>query len=364
MPVSIPQNEAAGGGFIDAVTQLSNGSGPAGFPWDTSDPFFSAYTRDLLKTVFKCYIRQIICLVGVPVNIICCMVFLKQGLVDKVNLLLFALAVADVANLGTMLLFFPTCYLKMFDSLYASNWDTIVNTKVVYVNRIASFVSGTLIVILSLDRCLSVVFPLKAGRILTFRPMLIAIILTYLILFVCYFPSLLVYAVRWRLDPSTNRSMAYTDINRALAIDNKVSEAYTTIFHLVMKPVSITIVVACSTITIIQLQRASQKRLELKGNVKKEDGANGDSRITQMLLVICVAYVVLIIPEMSASILYSVVPGFFFFQKYHNSFSILFDVVIFNASCLNSAVNFFAYVSLSSKFRKTLRDTCKCGQGK
>ncbi|XP_076466210.1 uncharacterized protein LOC143297676 [Babylonia areolata] len=335
-------------------------------PWDTSDPFVSAHTRDLVLTLLKCYMRQVICFLGVPGNVLCCLVFFKQGLTDRINLLLFSLAVADFFNLGTQLLMSVPCYLQALDRVDADNWHTVMLTKVVYINRVASFVSGSLIALVSVDRCLSVTMPLRAGRLLSFRPMLTAIVLISLIHLICYLPSMIIYTVKWKLDPSTNRSVAYSAVADWSIIDSHSSEAFTTVIHLIFKPVCIVVAVVCSSVTIVFLRRASRNRQRMTGSAKEEGAGGGggeDTKITKMLLFLCICYVILVLPELCVSITYSLVPDFFFFRKYHNTFSIVFEGVIFNASCLNSAINFFAYVLLSSRFKRTLKTMwCCCPQ--
>ncbi|KAL8623475.1 hypothetical protein ACOMHN_015683 [Nucella lapillus] len=62
---------------VDSLTETSDDSILAGFPWDNSDPIFSAKTRDIVTQVFDCYVHQAIAYVGIPANFICCVVFLK-----------------------------------------------------------------------------------------------------------------------------------------------------------------------------------------------------------------------------------------------------------------------------------------------
>ncbi|KAL8569087.1 hypothetical protein ACOMHN_054233 [Nucella lapillus] len=214
-----------------SLTDFSDGPQPYSQPWDTSDPFFSASTRVLLQRVLKCYVRQPIVLVGIPGNVLCCAVFLKQGLSDRINLLLFWMAVADLTNLVAQLLLMPGCYLV--DPLHVANWSVIVNTKIAPINWFLSFVSGMLVLLLSVERCISVVAPFKAQRFLTYR----------------------------------------------IATDVMFY------FVLISKPVFLVIMIVCCTITKIHLRRASLARVKMGGNVT-EEAKSGENRITIMLLVV------------------------------------------------------------------------------
>ena len=68
-------------------------------------------------------------------------------------------------NLVTQLLQNLTCFM---DSVDSANWNVLMTPQVFYLSRYANFVSGMLIVIMAVDRCLSVTLPMKASRILSF----------------------------------------------------------------------------------------------------------------------------------------------------------------------------------------------------
>ena len=73
---------------------------------------------------------------------------------------------ADLTNLVTKLLQNLTCFMDPLDS---ANWNVFMTPQVFYLSRYANFVSGLLIVIMAVDRCLSVTMPLKASTILSYR---------------------------------------------------------------------------------------------------------------------------------------------------------------------------------------------------
>ncbi|XP_076455697.1 uncharacterized protein LOC143290243 [Babylonia areolata] len=330
-------------------------------PWESADPFFSADTRDLIKTVFKCYVRQFIIFLGIPCNFISCVVFYKQGLSDRISLLLFWVAVADLGYLVTQSLYLPSCYLS--DKVQINNWSTILNAKITRVKTWLNYTCGSLIMIMSVDRCLSVVMPLKARRLLTFRPMLVAIILSYLVPFGVYLTCFLSFTVQWRVDPSTNRSVAYMTDTPWFPVDVKLAPRICYFFTVSTKPVYLVTVIVCCVITISHLHRASRQRSQMAGSVKEKSDA-GDRRITKMLLFLCVVHAAILSLDVCAGMANILVPEFYVYQKYHNSFVVLHQMLTNPAFCANSAVNFFAYLVASSRFRKTLKELFICFQRK
>ena len=95
-------------------------------------------------------------------------------------------------------------------------------------------------------------------------------------------------------------------------------------------------------------------------NSQSESSAGqSEAKITRMLLSVCFLFIILALPETTVTLVNYFIPEFGPKQCYHNTFNVFFRVVSV-ASCLNSSVNFVAYVSLSGKFRTTLSQTLQC----
>ncbi|KAL8570091.1 hypothetical protein ACOMHN_033770 [Nucella lapillus] len=351
----VGKQQADGHREKDAVTKYLPLS-----PYD-ADPLVSAHARYISKNVFECGVQPLIIVVGIPGNVICCIVFVLQGLKDRIHLLLFSLAGVDLINLLSQFVPRLSCLLRWGwgDVEGADHWDSITNVYLATLSRWSGFVSGILIVVMSVDRCLSVTLPLKAARILTYRPMLATVFISYLVPLACFVPNYLVYRLVWMADPATNRSTPHfgtTDDVIPSSIPIQIIGTLT----LFVKPVCVIIVVVCYLITSIMLRRASRKRVMMQ-EMNKSNGTLAERRITVMLLFLCVVYVILVLPELCAAWVNYFVPEFTVYGKYFNTFLVVYQV-IFTASALNSSANFFAYLFLSSKFQSTLKSMCLCQQ--
>ncbi|KAL8623473.1 hypothetical protein ACOMHN_015681 [Nucella lapillus] len=210
------------------------------------------------------------------------------------------------------------CYFS--DDLQRKNWEVFVTAKLTFVNVWTNFVSGTLIVIMSVDRCLCVAMPLKSAKLLTYRPMVAAIALTWVAELACYLPLFLVFSVKWRVDPTTNRTVAYRAVSDWFTTDTTMVFNIPNYISLIVMPLSLVVVVVCCTITILHLRRASRHRRKMVASAKEGEGDSEVNRITRMLLVLCVVYVICILPRVCVDLTYNILPGFFHYQKYHNSF--------------------------------------------
>ena len=94
---------------------------------------------------------------------------LQQGVRERVNVLLFSLAMADLAKLVLLLSLQVNCVIILFGSVQdAENWESATQYIVVQYSRYFNLVSVQLIALMALDRAFSVSLPLVAHRILSF----------------------------------------------------------------------------------------------------------------------------------------------------------------------------------------------------
>ena len=94
---------------------------------------------------------------------------LQQGVRERVNVLLFSLAVADLAKLVLLLSLQVNCVIVLFGFAQAAeNWESATQFQVLQYYRYINLVSVQLNAVMALDRAFSVSLPLVAHRILSF----------------------------------------------------------------------------------------------------------------------------------------------------------------------------------------------------
>ena len=64
-------------------------------PWDNPTNVISAETEDLVRRLKDAVVLPILFLIGEPANVLNMAVFYKQGLMERINVCLFALSLAD-----------------------------------------------------------------------------------------------------------------------------------------------------------------------------------------------------------------------------------------------------------------------------
>ena len=108
-------------------------------------------------------------LFGVTTNVINCMVFVRQGLRDRINLCLFSLALADISFL---LLIFSAkffSFLGLFDGELEEYWSQKYLNTVLGPMMGTMNISNLMTMIISVERCICVVSPFTAKRFLKTR---------------------------------------------------------------------------------------------------------------------------------------------------------------------------------------------------
>ena len=108
-------------------------------------------------------------LFGVITNVINCVVFVKQGLRDRINLCLFSLALADTSFLLLMFTAKFYSFLSLFDKDAGEYWsqkhlNTVLGPLFATMN-----ISNLMTMIISVERCICVLSPFTAKKFLKTR---------------------------------------------------------------------------------------------------------------------------------------------------------------------------------------------------
>ena len=119
----------------------------------------------------------------------------------------------------------------------------------------------------------------------------------------------------------------------------------------------ITIQLICHTLT--SYFRTLRMAREMRADMTESKLNQAEAKITVMLLFVSAVMIICLLPEMAFSTIYSLVPEFNIFRKYHNIFTAS-QYFVFLARTVNSASNFFMYLALSTKFRVTFLQLFPC----
>ena len=157
--------------YNDVLLNSTNDSPPRKIfiPCDNPENLVDKATREEVEGLLLMTVLPSLELFGVTTNVINCMVFVRQGLRDRINLCLFSLALADISFLLLMFSAKFFIFLGLFDRDLGGYWrqkhlSTVLGPMMGTMN-----ISNLMTMIISVERCICVVSPFTAKRFLKTR---------------------------------------------------------------------------------------------------------------------------------------------------------------------------------------------------
>ncbi|XP_076464816.1 uncharacterized protein LOC143296670 [Babylonia areolata] len=319
-------------------------------PWDNPDNIVSAEVEEITYRMNDIML-VVLFLIGGPGNVINMAVFYKQGLKDRVNLCLFALALADELYLIVAMfhhaeqvhLQFTTKerYGPMYTFLANHNFPCLFGF--VYVSSVFS-------AIIAGERCLCVLSPLKYQTLLRTKTMAIIIIATFVLVIGQQF----IVAFRFRIgciyDPETGMVSNTVVVGDFYKKHKEFVDNVDSIVSGVGLPGVVMIVVITATIvTAWKLRQIATWRSETtSSSISAREVA-----LTKMLVGSSILFIVCSFPFALARFSWLLFPEMNTGRRNQNFYLTSFWV---NKSLtyINSSFNIFIYYAMGSRYRETL----------
>nr|KAG5712026.1 hypothetical protein BaRGS_020752 [Batillaria attramentaria] len=326
---------------------------PPFLPTDNPENIISLETYLLLDEIVYCGICPVLFLVGVPSNVLNCIVFFRQGIRDRMNMCLFSLALVDMSFVFTFFLHGSHCLVGRFRPDLKSWWDFTMRKNFTGLQRGFLISSGCLTMIIAVERCLCVTLPLKASILIKTRTLAVIILTTVVsIQAASLVYPLIIFGNRSGGGGGNKTAVSHlTRYQRSeieIALVNIVNN---TLLKIVIPFTTFIAVSIATAITVIQLKRAITWR-ETSGS--ESGGFTGRQRaLVKMLVIVSLVYIITAAPNIILGIAGLTVPGFESSGRYANLF-LTARLWPGTLAMLNSSVNFFIYMSRSSKYREQL----------
>ncbi|XP_005111723.1 adenosine receptor A1-like [Aplysia californica] len=300
-------------------------------------------------------ISCLLSLFGVASNLINIVVFAKQGFQDSMNISLMGLAVSDLCSL------LPTIWLSLcanplfynselpFDPRNMVNVTGAVPHIIFF--KIATFITA----FITFERCLCIVVPLKVKTIITPGRTKTIIISIYIGMSVLVIPYCLGNRLEWVFDFNKNATVLITTFTAERDMLETITFLTQGVFATTF---SFVFVICCTIVLIVKLKSKTKWR---KATVAKSDRASGgvgvkDQKVVKMVTLIAVIFIVCAVPS-TLLFLYMVIdPSFRIGGVYGNVFLVLWSSSYLTET-VNSSVNIFVYLKMSSKYRAVFLKT-------
>ena len=317
--------------------------------------YLSKKTTDDITFAIECITMPIIGVFGIIGNILSLIVLLNRKLrSSSTTVLLIGLAISDCLFLVTMLIRKSTCIISRFDEMLSYEYFVTSFASMYYVNTCFSRVSTLLVAVMSVERVIAVVFPLKVKLVSTKMKMAITVVFVYLFTFA--FLSLLLTQTKVEYiagTPFIKSSVFYLENQKFMDIYTQYITV--TIFRWLPK----VIVVVCNSVIITFLWRRKIPTENAENVSSMSNYPRTQRKVTVMLVTVAIIFVVALLPGDAFLITGLVVDGFEIYGKYNNLFVVLSNVAL-TFEIINSSINFVIYMVLNKTFSEIYRRLFCC----
>nr|KAG5708751.1 hypothetical protein BaRGS_031905 [Batillaria attramentaria] len=142
-------------------------------------------------------------------------------------------------------------------------------------------------------------------------------------------------------------------VSTQLYLDTKqISDAVGRAATIVLTYISLSLQLVVNVLTVWALRRHNAANKHVQSSANEEAKRRQERQLTVTLLGASVSYVMLSLPAALVNLIPSVAPEVFSRAEYPNLYRVIGDFC-FNLTVLGCGVDFFCYMALSSKYRKT-----------
>ena len=320
-------------------------------PWDNPHNLISLETEQLFDRIKATVLIPILFLVGFPANCINMAVFYKQGLNERINLCLFSLALADLVSLTLTFTFHAErLYTQFTDGeRIGTVFRYMINNNVVGLYGII-YASMFLSAVISTERCVCVLFPLRAQRCIPTKAIAFIITVGVSVLLFLRFAVTAMYQVMCFYEMRTQRVSWQPYVNDYYFRNKAMISVLDGVFYGFCLTVGCPIIVlTTTTITSIRLAQIVRWRSQASSSL-----SNKEIGVTKMLIVLSIEFFVLSIPLIVLRVFPVFEPRLRAGGEFANSFNLLVGFCEFFGNT-SSSVNFFVYFVTGTKYRQTLQ---------
>lgn len=313
----------------------------------------SSSTRKVVETVCFAGLTSLACLVGIPANAINCLVFWRQGLRDRMNLCLFTLALTDVLHLTCAFAAFSVgSYVTLYDPALGEEYFLKSLVYLIGSTYGLRLTSGCISVIIAVERCLCVAFPLHAATLMRTCVMACLLCLSFLLLQFLYL--VLVFSRRpvfVKRDGIFQWILVTTEFYEA---NKTIIQFLTNILLGAVVPITTFSAVSVATaITIFKLKDSMAWRE--KSSFGKEDNHVRQMALTSMLIAVSFVYIITMLPFVAWQTVRVVLQDMFSPNRLYNV-NMAVNAVVQSCPLINSSAHFFVYYRRSSRFRENFHN--------
>ncbi|KAI8788014.1 neuropeptide FF receptor 2 [Biomphalaria glabrata] len=312
-------------------------------------------TATLLQVdiAINCFFLPLVSLLGVINNSLNIIVLSKHSFQETTNIQLLSLSVCDLLCSVLQPLRRVHCLVERFDPVVGL---TLKSFSMAYLFVLPDlFVSASILhtTLIAIERLVAVCFPLLVSRIFTPCRVKWTVLFLYIYAIGMLSPTLFLADFTWAYDSRYNTTRGAVVVSRFYTENYRIINEYangTTPYLFITGPV--VVILSCSAVTGFKVtigRRATLAAMTSSASTKQVK----ELKVVRMLLTVCAINAAVAIPTVAINM----------FLMYSNSlilalgtFNYVLRSVIGLIYQFIASINFFIYVTMSSKFSKTLNN--------
>ena len=266
-------------------------------PWDNPHNIISFETFLAFENVMTCGVSLILFLIGVPTNLLNCLVFYRQGLRDRMNLCLFSLALADMLFVTFFYVICSFCLVGQLRPELEEWWKYFARKYFTGLFRGFLYTSGLLTMLIAVERCVCVTLPLKAATLVKTRTIAVIIVSIVLSIQVVCLLYPLELSIGTMEDPDTGKITLFlttTEFRSQYILLYNIVE--NTLVMIVIPFTTFIVVTVATAITVVQLKRAIAWR---HGSSSTSSSDVREVALVKMLVVVSLIYIISSAPNVA-----------------------------------------------------------------
>ena len=323
----------------------------ATIPWNNPDNLISLEVEYLFDKIKATIIIPVLFLVGFPANCINMAVFFKQGLKERINMCLFSLALVDLIYLSSIFVLYAERIYTQFtdDKRYGPVLNYMVSNRILTLFGFG-YVHLFLVALVATERCICILFPMRAQRCIPTKTLAFFIVVSALFLVGLRVPVVSQFQITCFYEMRTQRTSWQLYVNDYYFRNKAMIGVLNGVFYGFCLTVGCpAVVLITTTITAVRLTHIVRWRNQTSSNLSSKE-----INLTKMLIALSAEFVIICIPVVIIRVSPLFEPRLGAGRAYANAFNLLISSMEI-CSYMNSTANFFMYVFAGTKYRETLR---------
>ncbi|CAL1538311.1 unnamed protein product, partial [Lymnaea stagnalis] len=310
-------------------------------------------TDDILNTSVQAnfvVLPAVIGLLGIAFNFVIVAVFVKLGFSDTTNISLLSLALADIGVLLTMVgysvIYNPVVLAVTPSGVMDAVGYAVMGTSHVMFCRIA----GCLTAFITVERFICIAWPLHVKSIVTPGRTTFTVVAIYVFMVSCTVPTIIANQIGPRFDPQLNTTV----VGLVLSANADQLENFTLVVDIIAQVTSF-VLVTLSTLGLIRslLKIAKWRRSTSTSSQAAANVSGRDKQLVKMIVLISTVFIVCSLPTVVGNLVMIFSKDFNIKGGNKNLFLFVCGF-FFLLDSINSTVNIFIYIKMSTKFRDVL----------